>query len=193
VNASWGRHDEPEAAVDRILSAAQDLYMSAGFTATTMAHVAERAGCSRATLYNYFPNKHELRTALRNRAAIEIAAETSRKVEAIRDPVARVTEAIVLSIRQVRASPALSMWFTAENLGPTNELAGSSDVIAAIAAGFTGELNGTDPQRAGRRARMMVRIILSFLSTPGADEADERRMIEEFIAPAFVNVSPTGR
>ena len=38
---------------------------------------------------------------------------------------------------------------------------------------------------------MMVRIILSFLSTPGVDEADERRMIEEFIAPALVNVSPT--
>ena len=43
-----------------IVAAARDLFQSAGFAGTTMEAVAERAGVSRATLFNYFPSKQSL-------------------------------------------------------------------------------------------------------------------------------------
>lgn len=43
-----------------IVAAARDLFQSTGFAATTMEAVAERAGVSRATLFNYFPSKQSL-------------------------------------------------------------------------------------------------------------------------------------
>ena len=151
-----------------------------------MGDVADEAGCSRATLYNYFPTKRELRAALRNRAAIEIAAETTARVADIGDPITRVTEAIIMSIRRVRATPALAAWFTPENVGLTNELAHSYDVVDAIATAFAGDLEDGDADLAHLRARMIVRIIISFLSAPEPDEAVERTLIEEFVAPALI-------
>lgn len=44
----------------QIVAAARDLFQSAGFAGTTMEAVAERAGVSRATLFNYFPSKQSL-------------------------------------------------------------------------------------------------------------------------------------
>lgn len=43
-----------------IVAAARGLFQSAGFAGTTMEAVAERAGVSRATLFNYFPSKQSL-------------------------------------------------------------------------------------------------------------------------------------
>lgn len=43
-----------------IVAAARDLFQSTGYAGTTMEAVAERAGVSRATLFNYFPGKQSL-------------------------------------------------------------------------------------------------------------------------------------
>ncbi|MBO0703496.1 MAG: TetR/AcrR family transcriptional regulator, partial [Candidatus Dormibacteraeota bacterium] len=43
-----------------IVAAARDLFQTGGYTSTTMEAVAERAGVSRATLFNYFPSKQSL-------------------------------------------------------------------------------------------------------------------------------------
>ncbi len=62
-----------------IVAAARDLFQSTGFTATTMDAVAERAGVSRATLFNYFPSKQSLLLPfagqlMRTRVRPEVAA-----------------------------------------------------------------------------------------------------------------------
>jgi AcrR family transcriptional regulator len=178
MGIAWGRHDYTESAVDRILGAAETLYVREGYDATTMAQVAAEAGCSRATLYNYFPNKRELRTALRNRAAIAIAAEATESVAHLTDPAARMTEAMITAIHRVRATPALATWFTGENLALTSELAQSSEVIDAIAMAFAQDLRISDAGPPHVRARLIIRIIISFLSAPEVDEAHERTLIE---------------
>jgi TetR/AcrR family transcriptional regulator, regulator of autoinduction and epiphytic fitness len=43
-----------------ILSAAEDLFLDAGYDRTSLARVAERAGVSKATLFKQFPTKAEL-------------------------------------------------------------------------------------------------------------------------------------
>ncbi len=189
MNTSWGRHDQPEEAVDRILEATENLYVRKGVEQTTMLDVAAEAGCSRATLYLYFPNKSELRTALRNRAAIEIATEAIARVAEVTEPGERVSIAITTVIERVRATPSLSMWFEPASVGLTNELAISSDVLEGIATAFIADFG---EQNAPLRARLMIRIILSLLTTPSTDPNDERELIEAVIAPALA-APPTVR
>jgi AcrR family transcriptional regulator len=158
-----------------------------------MADVAIEAGCARATLYNYFSSKEDLRTALRNRAAIAIAAEVTERVAHLTDPAARMAEAMITAIRRVRATPALATWFTGENLALTSELAQSSEVIDAIAIGFAQNLRISDAGPPRVRARLIIRIIISFLSAPEVDEAHERRLIECMAAGLTQESSPTSR
>ena len=187
MNTSWGRHDQPEEAVDRILAATERLYVRKGVEQTTMLDVAAEAGCSRATLYLYFPNKAELRTALRNRAAVEIATEALERAAAITDPVERVTAAVTAVIERVRSTPLLMTWFEPGSVGLTNQLALSSDVLESIATAFAADFG---EHEARLRARLLIRMILSLLTTPGTDAAEERELIEAIIAPILVGVPP---
>ncbi len=187
VRKSWGRHDRADEAVELILDAAEELHLSQGFDATTMASVATRAGCSRATLYNYFPTKQALRTTLRNKAVVEIAGDVLSETVGIADPVERVTEALITTIHRVRAIPSQAVWFASDNIAPTLELARSTDVIEMIAAAFVTSSQPGNEELARVRARLTLRLVVSLLSAPEATEADERALLETLVAPMFAN------
>jgi len=59
-----GRTAEGEAARDRLYRTAIGLIAERGYAATTLRHVASRAGVSPALLYRYFPNKRAVVLAL---------------------------------------------------------------------------------------------------------------------------------
>jgi AcrR family transcriptional regulator len=50
--------------VAAVLKAAAQVFTSRGYAATTTNHIAERAGVSIGSLYEYFPNKDALLVAL---------------------------------------------------------------------------------------------------------------------------------
>jgi AcrR family transcriptional regulator len=179
VSTAWGRHDDREAAVTRILDAADRLHLQAGVAATTMADVAAEAGCSRATLYLYFPNKEALRTAMRARAATEIAAEAARATVGIDDPRDRIVEAVTWTMRRVRETPSLQVWFEPDNLALTQELANASEIVTTVAGEFTRALGDTS----GVRAKLLVRLIISLLAAP-ARSADEERALVALVLTA---------
>ena len=58
------RESKREATARGIKSAARRLFLAQGFAETTMEQVAESAGISRASLFNYFPGKAALLDAL---------------------------------------------------------------------------------------------------------------------------------
>ena len=58
------RQARSQATVDRILDAAARFFDERGYRGTTTNHVAEAAGVSVGSLYQYFPNKDALLTAL---------------------------------------------------------------------------------------------------------------------------------
>ena len=58
------RQPRARATVDAIIEAAEQLTRKLGIEAWTTNHVAERAGVSIGTLYQYFPSKESLLTAL---------------------------------------------------------------------------------------------------------------------------------
>ena len=51
---------KPKATPDAIIAAAWELFEAKGFAETTMAEIAESAGLSRRSIFNYFPSKESL-------------------------------------------------------------------------------------------------------------------------------------
>ncbi len=180
-------------AADRILDAAEELFTQHDPASIGMNEIARAAGCSRATLYRYFENREALRAAYVHRETYRLGRELMKQTGRIDDPHERLIASIIATLRMVRESPAMSSWFGSTRLPIGGELAGQSEVITALAAGFLNSLGPDDPAAVERRARWAVRVIISLLMFPGRDDADERGMIEEFVVPIVAPVRAANR
>jgi AcrR family transcriptional regulator len=152
---------------DAILDAAAGLFAERGVNAVGMGEIARAAGCSRATLYRYFPDRRELHVAFVSRQARRIGGSLP-----IDDPV----EAVLAALRQVRARPELLAWFGAADAGTTAALAQSDAVVGML------RREGGD----GETARWLVRVIVSLLIVPGRDDAEEREIVRRFVLPGVL-------
>jgi AcrR family transcriptional regulator len=185
----WLASHRSEAAVDRILDAAEELYTLRDQTSIGMNEIARAAGCSRATLYRYFENREALLTAYVNRETHRLSRAIADEIDGIDDPRERLIASITATLWMVRDSAALASWFAITRPPIGGELAEKSEVITALAAAFVNSLGPEEPAIVERRARWVVRVITSLLMYPGQDEADERAMIEEFVVPIVTPVS----
>lgn len=183
----WLVGDQAALAAERILDAAGRCFAEQGVPGTSIADIAREAGCSRPTIYRYFDDRHALRLAFVHREARRLGAEVASHVAGIGDPATRFVQACLLALAGVRANPTLAAWFAGDGSAIATDMAGSSAVIESMAGSVVG--SPTDPDHRDR-ARWVVRIMLSLLAMPGADEMEERRMIERFVVP--VAVAPTG-
>lgn len=115
MSQSWRRYDDPGEGADHILDAAGAMLATRGVGGATMVDVAQQAGCSRATLYRYFPTRDDLRPAYVNRAALRIAVDI-REGRRRSSPAAELTRRIQVGLSGVRADSLLAVWFEPENL-----------------------------------------------------------------------------
>jgi AcrR family transcriptional regulator len=185
----WLASIRSEAAVDRILDAAEGLYTLRDQASIGMNEIARAAGCSRATLYRYFENREALQTAYAHRETHRLSRAIKEEIDGIGDPRERLIASITATLRMVRDSAALASWFAITRPPIGGGLAEKSEVITALAAAFVNTLGPEEPAIVERRARWVVRVITSLLMYPGQDEADERAMIEEFVVPIVTPVS----
>jgi AcrR family transcriptional regulator len=183
----WLAGKRSEAACDRILDAAADLFAERGVEAVGMNDIAKAAGCSRATLYRYYPSRDALHTAYVHRHAHAVNRQLAHQIAGIDDPRERLLTALTGALALVRENPALAAWFTRTAIGA--EAAEGSDVVQAMTAGFLLTVDPADPGAAGRQARWLVRVLTSFLTVPGRDAADERAMLEEFVIPRIASTT----
>ena len=188
----WLGAHRTEAAADRILDAAEQLYTQRDSDSIGMNEIARAAGCSRATLYRYFENREALRTAYVHRETHRLGRAIKEQIDGVDKPRERLIASITATLRMVRSTPALASWFAVTRPPIAGELAEQSEVIAALAAAFVSSLGPQEPAIVERRARWVVRVITSLLLFPGRDEADERAMIEEFVVPIVMPVSARG-
>ncbi|MCP2275941.1 transcriptional regulator, TetR family [Nocardia amikacinitolerans] len=182
MNTDWLAEQRTELAAQRILDAAARLFAERGVADTQMADIAKAAGCSRATVYRYFENRHAVRLAFVHREARRVGAAVVAEVDGIADPGERIVTAMLTAVRAVRAEPLLIAWFRPADAGLAVEIGQSSQVIEALAAAFLPDSIGGDR---ARLARWLTRLIVSLLTVPGVDDADERAMLEHFVAPLF--------
>ncbi|MCP2294212.1 transcriptional regulator, TetR family [Nocardia amikacinitolerans] len=184
MNTDWLAEQRTELAAQRILDAAARLFAERGVADTQMADIAKAAGCSRATVYRYFENRHAVRLAFVHREARRVGAAVVAEVDGIADPGERIVTAMLTAVRAVRAEPLLIAWFRPADAGLAVEIGQSSQVIEALAAAFLPDSIGGDR---ARLARWLTRLIVSLLTVPGVDDADERAMLEHFVAPLFAS------
>ena len=175
---SWLASERSELGAERILDAAAQLFAEQGIGRPGMEDIARSAGCSRATVYRYFENKPALLRAFVHREARDIAAQIARHLEHVdgHDP---VVEAVVAALAAVRARQYLEPWY-ADGATDLLEVLRESQVVTDLASNFL-SANGGEPD--AELGRWLLRVVMSFLRDPGEGPDDERRMIEQFLAP----------
>lgn len=177
-------------AAERILDAAARLFAERGVGATQMGDIAKAAGCSRATLYRYFDNRQAVQLAFVHREARRIGARVTEEIRGIDDPGERAVAGVAASLREVRADPLLIAWFRPDDAGLAIEIAQTSQVIEAIAASLFGTETPVGDGDLSLLARWLTRVIVSLLTVPGRDEAEEREMLRRFVAPLVTTARP---
>lgn len=189
----WRRHSDGAVAVDEILDAAGRTFAEYGVQGATMVDVAQAAGCSRATLYRYFPNQEALQVAFVHRATLRIA-ETLAEERSAGAP-SSLADRIMSGVTAVRADPLLAVWFEPENMVVPIAVSQSSEVLRAMSSGLIDELatDALSPTEVERRGEWLLRCIVSLLAMPGADEAAERALVESFVVPVLVSESDPKR
>lgn len=90
---------------ERILDAAATLSVERGVGSVGMREVAAAAGYSRATLYRWFADRHELHVAYVHREARRVGAAVAAEVAPLDDPAERLVAAVLGAVRRVRAAP----------------------------------------------------------------------------------------
>lgn len=171
---TWLQDDRSRLATERIVDAAGRLFTAQGPDKVSMGEVARAAGCSRATLYRYFSDRRELQLAYVHREARRIGAAVTRETARVEGREPRLVAAVLSALRHVRGTPLLDGWFRADGAAVTASLVGSSEVLDSLGLGFV-----DDPLA----ARWILRVVVSLLMTPGHDEAEERALLERFVAP----------
>lgn len=172
--------DRNDLAVERIYAAATESVAARGLDRLSIDDIAERAGCSRATIYRHVGGKTAIRDAVLARSIARIGAEVRAAVARLHGA-ERVVEAILVSLRAVRGDHvAAGLLFGTPAADQLNRSLHDSPQLTAAAA----ELAGLDPDD-DIAAEWVVRVVLSQLSWPNADEDREARMVRRFVAPAF--------
>lgn len=176
---SWLASERSELGAERILDAAAQLFAEQGIGRPGMEDIARAAGCSRATVYRYFENKPALLRAFVHREARDITAQIARHLEHDTNGGDLVVEAVVAALAAVRERRYLEPWYTG---GATDllEVLRESPVITGLASNSLSR-NGNEPD--AELGRWLLRIVMSFLRDPGESPADERRLVDRFLAP----------
>jgi len=188
VKNAWGREEQPDLAVDKILEAAEKAFVELGVSAAGMAEIANFAGCSRGTLYRYFKNRHELHLAYVKRTSLAIQREVGTAVASIEDPGERLVEYILHTVRKVRENPATAAWFASGASGMGARMSRSTEIVETLTTAFVPEVSNRPGDDTARRLRQrwLVRVVVSLLTDPAASEAEERTLVERFVVPAIL-------
>ncbi len=184
--AAWLAEQRNAIAADRLLDAAGEVFAVDGPSAVTMADIATAAGCSRATLYNHFPDRRALEIAFVHREALEVAATAARR-NRHRDPHDRAVQTFLDVLHAVRSDRRLIAWFRPTDVAVATAISADSSVIEALGTAFVSDLeeSSEDPGSA-RRGRWLVRCMVSLLSMPEDSPEEERRVLEEFVVPSLL-------
>ncbi|MGH8994280.1 MAG: TetR/AcrR family transcriptional regulator [Acidimicrobiia bacterium] len=181
-----------EAALDRrIVDATLTLIARYGLAKLTVDDVARGAGCSRATLYRYYPGKQAVLAAV-------VAAETARLTAGLDEALAGVatleealSAAAGFGSREFAGHRALQFLLAHEpgSVLPHLCFAGADRLLVMVSEAVAPHLGRFLPTLAARRAgEWLARIILSYGCTPpsdpGAGEAAVLDIVSDFVAPA---------
>jgi AcrR family transcriptional regulator len=192
-----GPPDVPQAPASverRALDAMMRCVARYGVSKTTLDDVAKEAGCSRATIYRYFPGKSRLLEAA---VAAEVAA-LARDLKVVTAEVDSLEQAVVAIVthgsRRIVEHDALQFVLRCEPevlLPYLTFTAGDrflADAGAIVAHALDSHLA---PERAARAGEWIARVAFAYLTPTGSpvdmtDEHDVGELVRTFVMPGLV-------
>jgi AcrR family transcriptional regulator len=125
-----------------VLQAAEDLFLSVGYEATTVARIAERAGRTQGAIYSNFTGKDDLGLAVLQRRFLTEATRLSELVDGVHGPEERID--------------AVSRWW--------HEVSGQQDLFVLVAEYGLAARRATDDS-SPRSVTAYVELVGEFLRT----------------------------
>lgn len=200
VEAPAGRAGISAPAAQRIVDATIAVIEERGTNGFTVDDIAKLAGCSRATLYRYFPGKESLLLAA-------LQAEVVRAARGLDDVLGMATtvedvvvDGIMYGARLPAQHKALRALLTEdpEMVLPYLSFGGADQTLQIAAATVAPSLErfGYSRPAAYLAGEWLCRVVLSYESVPSKvldfeDQASVRRLAREFILPGL-DPSATG-
>jgi AcrR family transcriptional regulator len=192
----WLNDERQELAVDRILEAAREVFARDGIRGARMGKIAEAAGCARATLYRYFPNKEALLHAYMVRVARDFDAVLERRLRDLRSLGDRLVEAVAVSVQLIQEREDVAPFFSEEGLGLTAQLTSGAAAMREELVRRIERESSSDRIRGTLRAEVsaedaaewVTRTILSFSLLPpeARSEASLRKYLRKMLLPALI-------
>lgn len=90
---------------DRIIDVALRIFAEKGFQNATIAEISKGAGCSEATVYEYFGTKEDLLFAIPEKISNESIEETERALSYIKGAEGRMRALLLAYVRLYQANP----------------------------------------------------------------------------------------
>lgn len=196
TTTDWLNEERQEIAIARILEGAREVFLRDGIRGARMGKIAEAAGCARATLYRYFPNKEAVLQAYMVRVAEDFGAILEEKLRGLRSLGDRLVEAVAVSVELIEEREDVAPFFSEEGLGLTAQL--TSDAAAMrerLARQIEHEsrserIHGRlrSEVSADEAAEWLTRVILSFSVLPSEARAPEtlREYLKKMLIPALL-------
>jgi AcrR family transcriptional regulator len=192
----WLNEERQELAADRILEAAGRVFVRDGIRGARMGKIAEAAGCARATLYRYFPNKEALLHAYMVQVAKGFGEVLNDRLRGLRSLGDRLVEAVAVSVELIQEREDVAPFFSEEGLGLTAQLTSNAAAMREQltrqieSESSSGRIQGKlrDEVSPAEAAEWVTRAIFSFSVLPvEARSADElRKYLRKMIVPALV-------
>ena len=184
------RQDRSRATVDAVLAATARILVRRGFDGLTTNAVAEAAGVSIGSLYQYFPNKEALVAALIERHIEDMnAAVLSELVRVAPLPMAQAVRAVIeLAIEAHAIEPELHRVLTEQvprvgRLAKLRELdAISHRMVAGLLGARRDELAVTDPDLAAFVIVSAIEAIIHRAALLAPERLRDPRLIDEACA-----------
>jgi AcrR family transcriptional regulator len=188
--------------VAAILQATAQVLMTNGYDGTTTNLVAEKAGVSIGSLYEYFPNKESLVAAL---ASVHIAELMARVDAVLNMPIDETLRAVVAALIRAgldahRIDPALHKVLV-EQVPRIGTLAASLDISSVLQRKIEGDLRRRAPRLPAARVRMIALVLETCIEAlthravvdapdwleTGEIEREALRLLEPYIDQALIS------
>lgn len=199
----WGSAtpNDPEAARERLIDAAESCFRRYGLIKTTVEDVASAAEVSRATVYRYFADRDELILAVLLREADRFLERLQRRVAQQPDLGQALVAGVLYTMKSVGADENLALLFAPEAVGTTTTIAGASAALFAITGSFLRPIFEAARERGELRpdldiddaSEWLMRVILSLLTVKGPkarSRAETAKFLEDLLLPSLLVRGP---
>ena len=177
-----------EKRVAELLQAAAAVFAEVGFEAATMRDIAERAGASIGSLYQFFPNKEVVARAVKTQCCQELRELWASLVAvSAKTPTSRlVDQLLTVTIRAIEEHPATIQLIDApRSTNPAGDI--KEALLQQLVALFLTRKPRMSPIKAHRYAEITVQMVRALIWLYLDTEPAERETLVAEMKSALVN------